>query len=489
MGKSNSFPPAGHYNVNYGNFQTELYAQIRQEAFGGDIGQNSWLTSDEQDWFLRWLDLSPGKTLLDIACGAGGPALRIAATTGCSVIGVDVHEQAVKTANSLAAERGLAGHAEFRTTDATGPLPFSDATFDVITCYAARFFLGVAESSFFPGMIVYLTHWFRQRERSRAIACLYAAVPAASLIGSPVAGRLLGVYWRWLAGWRWLFILEGIPAIALGIVTVFYLTDWPAQARWLPEDERDWLVHELQAELQAKKKIRNYTIGEAFCDRRIRRLIVAWFLSLTGALGTIYWIPTFVKRLAGFSDRSVTTLLLVPALIGIVGMLINSWHSDKTAERHWHTAIPLLAAGLMFGLLIFARHQVPLAISCLLLGSGFLYAYYPTFWAIPTLMLSESAAAATFGLINSIGQLGGFAANYVVGFLNDRTHSLTASFGFIALVYLASASLILSLRTRNPLSASQRSEPARKMTNRNRPNIALSQKRLAAKWTDSRRRK
>jgi ACS family tartrate transporter-like MFS transporter len=186
-------------------------------------------------------------------------------------------------------------------------------------------------------------------------------------------------------------------------------------------------------------------------------LIVAWFLALTGALGTIYWIPTFVKRLAGFSDRTVTSLLLVPALIGLAGMLINGWHSDKTAERHWHTAIPLIAAGLMFGLSIFARHQVPLAISFLLLGSGFLYAYYPTFWAIPTMMLSESAAAATFGLINSIGQLGGFAGNYTIGFLNDRTHSLMASFGFIALVYFASASLILSLRIGNPLHALQRS--------------------------------
>src|SRR5579864_65038 len=109
MGKSNSPTSAGHYNANYGNFQTEMYAQIRQEAFGEDIGQNSWLTADEQDRFLEWLDLRPGKTLLDVACGAGGPALRIAATTGCSVTGIDVHEQAVATANSLAAQRGLAG--------------------------------------------------------------------------------------------------------------------------------------------------------------------------------------------------------------------------------------------------------------------------------------------------------------------------------------------------------------------------------------------
>src|SRR6202162_4592699 len=137
MGKSNSLPPAGHYNANYGNFQTELYAQIRNEAFGEDIGQNSWLTSDEQDRFLQWLELFPGKTLLDVACGAGGPALRIAATTGCSVIGIDVHEQAVRTASSLAAQRGLAERTEFRAIDATGPLPFSDASFDAIPCIDA----------------------------------------------------------------------------------------------------------------------------------------------------------------------------------------------------------------------------------------------------------------------------------------------------------------------------------------------------------------
>jgi MFS transporter, ACS family, tartrate transporter len=323
--------------------------------------------------------------------------------------------------------------------------------------YAARFLLGAAESSFFPGMIVYLTHWFCSRDRSRAIACLYAANPAAALIGSPLAGWLLGVYWQSLAGWRWLFILEGIPAVVVGIITYFYMTDRPVQARWLPHDERDWLVKELDGELQAKNKIRNPTILGAFADPRILRLILAYFLALTGALGTIYWIPTFVKRLSGFSNRTVTSLLLIPALMGIAGMLINGWHSDRTAERHWHSAIPLLSAGLMFGLLTFFRHEIPLAISCLLLGSGFLYAYYPAFWAIPTMMLSKVAAAATFGLINSIGQLGGLVGNYTIGYLNDRTHSLAASFAFIALVYVVAGSLVLSLRARDPVGVLQRS--------------------------------
>jgi len=321
--------------------------------------------------------------------------------------------------------------------------------------YVARFSLGLAEASFFPGMIVYLTHWFCSRDRCRAFACLYTAVPSASLIGSPIAGWLLGVHWWSLAGWRWLFILEGIPAIVLGIVTIFYLTDWPLQARWLPRDEQHWLVNELHNELEAKRKVREYTIMQAFCDRRVLLLTACWGLAASGYLGNIYWIPTFLKRLSGFSDRGVTTLLMIPALIGIAAILANGWHSDKTAERRLHAAIPLLVGASIYGVLIVGRHNLPLAISCLLVGSGLWQAFYPLFWSFPTMILSESAAAAAFGLINSIAQLGGLTGPYVIGLLNDKTHSLTASFGFIALVFIASASLILSLRIRDPLQASQ----------------------------------
>jgi MFS transporter, ACS family, tartrate transporter len=241
----------------------------------------------------------------------------------------------------------------------------------------------------------------------------------------------------------------------LGVVTVFYLTDWPWQARWLPEDERDWLAKELETELQAKKKIRDHTITQALCDRRVLLFSAAFFLVLSGALGNIYWIPTFVKRLSGFSDQAVTTLLMIPAVIGIAGMLINGWHSDKRTERRLHSAIPLLVAGAMYASLIPARHNFALAISFLLLGSGSYYAFLPAFWSMPTMILSESAAAAAVALINSIAQLGGLAGPYLIGILNDRTHSLTASFGFIALVYVAAASLLLSLKIRDPLQASQ----------------------------------
>jgi ACS family tartrate transporter-like MFS transporter len=323
--------------------------------------------------------------------------------------------------------------------------------------YAARLFLGVAEASFFPGMIVYLTHWFRIRERSRAIACLYAAVPAASLVGSPLAGWLLGVHWRGVNGWRWLFIAEGIPAIVFGIITFVYLTDLPSQARWLPRDEQQWLDNELQKELQAKKSVRDFTILQAFTDKRVLVLILAWFLALSGYLGNVYWLPTFVKRLSGFSDRTVSSLMLIPALIGVVATLFNGWHSDKTNEQRKHAAIPLLLAVPLYGFLIIARPDAAATISILLFGTGIVYAYLPVFWSMPTMMLSGSAAAATFGLINSVGQLGGLAGPVAIGFLNDRTHSPAASFSFIALTYIAASALILSLRIRDPLGTSRAS--------------------------------
>jgi ACS family tartrate transporter-like MFS transporter len=184
-------------------------------------------------------------------------------------------------------------------------------------------------------------------------------------------------------------------------------------------------------------------------------LIAAWFFALAGSLGTSYWLPTFVKRLSGLPDRKVTSLLLIPAVIGIAGTLFNGWHSDKHSERRWHTAIPLFAAGLMYALVVAARHDLTLAIPLLLVAGGIFYAYYPAFWAMPTMILSESAAAATFGLINSVGQLSGFAANYSIGFLNDRTHSTTASFAFLALVFITGGSLLLALNIQDPLAAEE----------------------------------
>ncbi|HET9330201.1 MAG TPA: MFS transporter [Steroidobacteraceae bacterium] len=319
--------------------------------------------------------------------------------------------------------------------------------------YGVRFLLGAAEASFLPAMLVYLTRWFSLRDRSRAIACLFAALPFASLIGSPLAGVLLGVQWAGLAGWRWLFIVEGFPAVVLGVITLGYLTDRPAQARWLGEDEREWLADELNAERKAKGHALQQTVRKAFTDGRVVALAAVYVLVITGALANIYWIPTFVKRLSGTSITGVTSLLMLPALLGLAGTLANGWHSDKTGERRWHAAAPLLAAAAMYGCVLLFRADVPVAVACLLLGSGFLYAFYPVFWALPTLILSDTAAAASFGLIVSLSQIGGIIGPYAIGYLNETTHSRSPGLGFIAALYLAAAGLVIGIRIQQPARA------------------------------------
>lgn len=312
--------------------------------------------------------------------------------------------------------------------------------------YAARFFLGLAEASFFPGMIVYLTHWFRLSDRGRAISIFYAAIPASAIIGSPLAGWLLGIGWRGLAGWRWLFILEGIPAIVLGFITLFYLTDWPREARWLASDEREWISCELEAEKQAKKETRNYTIWEAFRDRRVLLFMLPYLLANIGHASVIYWLPIFIKRLSGLPNTRVTLLVMLSAIVGLLGLVLNGWHSDKTGERRWHTVVPLACVDLAYLRLIPAGTNFPVAMTLFAIGGVFVYAWCPTFWAMPTMILSESAAAATFGLINAVGHSGGFFGPYVIGDLSTRTHSLLPGFAFIAGCYLFAAFFIMRLR-------------------------------------------
>ena len=309
--------------------------------------------------------------------------------------------------------------------------------------YVARFFLGVAEASFFPGMIVYLTHWFRLSDRARAIASLYAAVPAASVLGSLLAGWLLGIHWLGMVGWRWLFIVEGMPPVVLGVVTWFYLTDTPDQARWLTEDQRKWISRELESETRAKKAVRTYTIWQAIRDKRVWMLIVPYFLAHIGAQASVFWIPTFIKRISGFPAFKVALLVALPGLIGIAGMILNGWHSDKTGERRWHATIPLVCAGICY-LLIGNGSNFTLAITLLVVGGGIFFSYYPVFWSMPTMLLSETAAAVCFGLINSIGHIGGFVGPYAVGRLNDYTGNVSAAFLLIAVCYL-SAGILLAL--------------------------------------------
>ncbi len=304
--------------------------------------------------------------------------------------------------------------------------------------YWIRFALGMAEAGFFPGIIVYLAHWFRYEDRAKAVALFMSALPLSNIIGSPFSGLILGLNWMGVAGWRWVFILEGIPAVVLGVVTIFYLTDWPRQARWLGEDERQWLTGELEREKELRKAVRSYSVWEAFRQRDVVLLLSVYFCTVTGYYGFTLWMPTVLQRLSGLSDLLVTMVAMLPYLCGLAAMLLVGWHSDKTGERRWHTAIPPAVAGtgLLLGMAAGDAVAVVVAMFCIVAAAQ--HAYLPSFWAIPTAFLTESAAAAAIGLINSVGNLGGFLGPFLVGYVRTATGSFVGGMVFL------SAALILA---------------------------------------------
>jgi ACS family tartrate transporter-like MFS transporter len=306
--------------------------------------------------------------------------------------------------------------------------------------YTARFFVGAAEAGFFPAVLVYLTHWFRYEDRAKVIAFFYAAYPISFVLGSPLAGWMLGLSWFGIHGWRWLFILEGIPAIVFGIITLFYLTDWPHQAKWLPADEREWITEVLIKEKQAKKKVHSFKIWEAFRHRDVVLLTLCYFFALTGGYGVSFWLPTILKRLSGLTDMQVTLLAALPYLAGFISQQLNGWHSDLTRERRWHAAIPIFCCGLALLLAVQFQANIALCIAMfVLVGAGY-FAFHPGFWPIPTQFLSESAAAASIGLINSVGNLGGFVGPMTMGYLVTRTKSFK-----VGLLYLVGSLFLSSL--------------------------------------------
>ncbi|HXM23314.1 MAG TPA: MFS transporter [Terriglobales bacterium] len=321
--------------------------------------------------------------------------------------------------------------------------------------YIGRFFVGAAEAGFFPAVVVYLTHWFRYEDRSKVIAFLYAAYPISFIIGSPLAGWMLGISWFGLRGWRWLFILEGIPAILLGIVTIFYLTDWPSQAKWLPADERAWITEQLLKEKQAKQRVRSFGIWEALRHRDVVLLTLCYFFALTGGYGISFWLPTILKRLSGLSDFTVTLLAALPYVAGFISQQINGWHSDVTRERRWHAAIPIFCCGASLLLAVLFRANMALSVAMFtFMGAGY-FAFHPGFWPIPTQFLSESAAAACIGLINSVGNLGGFVGPMMMGYLVTRTKSFAAGMLYLVGSLFLSSILMLLVKAGRGGAASQ----------------------------------
>jgi MFS transporter, ACS family, tartrate transporter len=302
--------------------------------------------------------------------------------------------------------------------------------------YAVRVILGAAEAGFFPGIIVYMTHWFRAEDRAKAGAFFMTAIPVANIVGSPVAGWLLGVHWLGMQGWRWLFIVEGIPAVVFGVVTYFYLTDWPREARWLSGEECEWITTQLERELRAKKAVRTYSIWESLLQREVLQLTFVYFF----AVSSIY-----LKRGSGMSNLAVTLLSMIPYLAVLIAMLINGWHSDRTGERRWHTAFPLMLSATAFLFTILYGSHFWIAFACLTVAS-MANAFLPAFWPMPSAFLGESAAAASIGLINSIGNLGSFATPAIIGYFLDRTQSFTLGFAYVIASLIIAVLLTLSIR-------------------------------------------
>jgi ACS family tartrate transporter-like MFS transporter len=310
--------------------------------------------------------------------------------------------------------------------------------------YGARFLLGAAEAGFFPGVIVYLSHWFIYEDRAKAIARFMAAIPIGFIIGGPIAGKILGVHWLGFSGWRWLFLLEGIPAVVFGAATLFVLPDRPKEVRWLGADERNWLVSKLEEERRAKADVEHMSIWQTLRDPPVLILTTGLFFTYTGGYAFWFWMPTMLQRLTGWTDvAQIGWIGAIPFMGGLVGMLLLGWNSDRTRERRWHFAVPQLTAALALGAWFLAPHSIALLIVVFtLIGFGTV-AYLPSFWALPSSFLTSSAAAAAVGFINCTASIGGFFGPKIIGDLSQRTGSFRGGFIFMIACWILASLLVL----------------------------------------------
>ncbi len=280
--------------------------------------------------------------------------------------------------------------------------------------YFLRFMLGFFEGGFFPSVIVYLSLWFQQSDRAKAIASFMAAIPISSMLGVPLSGLLLPVNWLGLPGWRWIFILEGITPVLAGFVTFFLLPDRPHKAKWLPLEERAWLESELEREQKCKRNVGHW-VWVHHLSMVLLLTIVYSFLNLT-SYGLSMFLPAIIKSQSGVSNQAASFIASLPYLLAFVAMLLNGRHSDRTNERPWHVAVPLalLSLGIFAAALTDGMQFVPVIIMIVGVGT-FMYAHLPAFWPIPTMFLGSTAAASAIGFINMIGNLGGSVGPMVVG--------------------------------------------------------------------------
>lgn len=310
-----------------------------------------------------------------------------------------------------------------------------------ISFYVLRFLLGIAEAGFFPGIILYISYWFPQNHRSAVIAMFMAAAPAAGLIGAPISGALMQMNdLLGLRGWQWLFLIEGLPAVLLGLITFRFLSDRPATASWLSNEERCWLSTTILSEQSAISDPRSHNAWRALTDWKVLALSLAYFGTSAGLYTLGFWAPLIVRDF-GFSVLKIGFIVAIPNLIAVVGMVLWSYHSDQTGERYWHAAIACLIGAIGMALAACAGSSAILAITGLSLTAFGVSAAKPPLWSLPTVFFGGTAAAATIGLINSLGTLGGFVGPYMIGSTKD------AAGHFGRGLYLVGGTLIISAVT------------------------------------------
>ena len=310
--------------------------------------------------------------------------------------------------------------------------------------YLIRVLLGAAEAGFFPGIIFYLTLWFPTEYRARIVGYFMAAIPLSTVIGAPISGALLYLHGGLgLAGWQWLFIVEALPSIILAGVVFFYLTDRPAEAAWLAPDERKWLAERLELEQRSRKAVRDYTVLESLVNPRVLGLSLVYFGAVATNYGLGFFLPQIVKAF-GLNIFLTTLVSATPYVVGTIGMVWWGRRSDRVAERRFHTAFPLFLAAA--GIAVSTALDDPLLkmISFCIAGFG-IFACLPVFWTLPTTFLSGAAAAAGIAVINSIGNLAGFAGPFAMGWIKDHTGSYAGGLLLLAALGIIAMGMVLML--------------------------------------------
>lgn len=318
--------------------------------------------------------------------------------------------------------------------------------------YVLRFLLGAAEAGFFPGMILYLRCWFPTAARARAIALFMTAAPLAGVIGGPVSGLLLGVQGAHLAGWQWLFLIEGLPAVLLGGVVLIFLTDRPQIATWLSDEQRKWLVEQLASE-EAPHPRSKSSVFSALAQARVWMLVVVYLGVTTSAYGIGLWLPSLLRGASGTSNLVVGFLSAIPYLATMVAMVVVASHSDRTRERKWHLAGSAFACSLALCCAAYSNSTTAdvIFLSVTLMGA---FSMNGPFWATTTEMLGEGSAAAGIALINSLGNLGGFLGPYTIGLIRTWTGSFRG--GLLAVGALLAVSGVLALLSYGNVAAKPR---------------------------------